>query len=95
MCTPYIAPHFSHLKDISASIPEFDPNSDILLLLDKDVIEVHYVFDQITGSTGTPFAQRLGLGWVVVAELCIGHFHAHDTVNFNKIHLLANGSGAF
>jgi hypothetical protein len=62
----------------------FDAQSEIMLLLGRDVIEAHNVFDQVLRPPGTPFAQRIGLGWVVVGELCIGQIHAQDVVNVNK-----------
>ena len=68
-----------------------DDNVDILLLLGRDVIDAHHVLDQIVGPPGTPFAQRLGLGWVVVGALCVGSFHADNVVNVSKTQLLTNG----
>ncbi|XP_052704714.1 uncharacterized protein LOC128180620 [Crassostrea angulata] len=52
---------------------------------------VHHVRDQITGSQGQPFAQRLPLGWVVIGEICIGKVHPPKDVNVNKAHILNDG----
>jgi hypothetical protein len=62
-----------------------------MLLLGRDVIETHHVFDQVLGPPGTPFAQLLGLGWVVVGELCLGQIHAQDVVNVNKTYVHEDG----
>lgn len=43
--------------------------------------DAHHNLDQVIGPPGTPFAQRLGLGWAVVGELWIGNFHADNTLN--------------
>ncbi|MEW8339513.1 MAG: hypothetical protein AB2708_06655, partial [Candidatus Thiodiazotropha taylori] len=79
------------MYDIADKIPEFDESAEILLLLGRDTIDAHRVFDQVIGPPGAPFAQRLGLGWAVVGELCLGEIHAQDTVNVNKTYLLSNG----
>ena len=73
--TPEIARHFSHLEKIADSIPELDPQANISLLIGRDVIEAHQVQEQITGPRGFPFAQRLGLGWVIVGDVCLGKLH--------------------
>ena len=40
----------------------------------------------VVGPPGTSFAQRLGLGWVVVGEFCVGDFNAKNVVNVSKLH---------
>lgn len=67
--TPEVAQFQPHLCDIAKNFAPLDPNCDILLLLGRDVIEVHQVFYQKLGPKGTPFAQRLKLGWVVIGDM--------------------------
>ena len=67
--TPEVAEHFPLLRPIANKIPLLDPEADIQLLIGRDVIEAHHVFDQLTKPKQTPFAQRLGLGWVIVGEV--------------------------
>lgn len=86
-----MARHHSHLKHIADQIPDFDVQSDIMLLLGRDVIEAHHVCDQVLGPSGAPFAQRLGL--VVVGDLCLGQIHATNVVNVNKTYALEPEDG--
>lgn len=91
ICTADNARRFNHLSCIADLLPEFDANADILLLLGRDVGEVHHVLDQVIGPTGLPFAQRLSLGWVVIGELCLGQVHAPKVLNVYKTHVLKDG----
>jgi len=91
ICTPDNARCHDHLKNIADYLPDFDAQTDVLLLLGRDVIEAHHVFDQVLGPPGAPFAQRLGLGWVVVGELCLGQMHVPTVVNVNKTYVLDDG----
>jgi hypothetical protein len=87
--TPEIAHFHDHLRDIP--IPLLDPNSDILLLIGRDLPEAHHVQEQCTGPVGSPFAQQLNLGWVIVGNVCLGQTHKPDTVNVLKTHVLDDG----
>ena len=89
--TPEIASHFNHLQDIASEIPAFDESADILLLIGRDLSAAHHVHDQIIGSYDSPFAQRLGLGWVVVGQVCLGKVHHSDVVSCNRTNVLING----
>ena len=68
ICTAENARYHEHLSSISDYLPEFDVNADILLLLRTDVVGAHHVYDQVVGPPGAPFAQKLGLGWVVLVK---------------------------
>ncbi|RXN36772.1 hypothetical protein ROHU_002657 [Labeo rohita] len=70
--TPEAAFHHVHLKRIADKIPPLDPDAKILLLLGRDILQVHKVREQISGPGDAPFAQRLDLGWVVVGDVCLG-----------------------
>ena len=85
--TPEVAracPHLGHLTD---HIPSLDLNINIELLIGRDLTEAHHVIDQVTGSRGLPFAQKLSLGWVIIGEVCLGRMHRPDMVNVNKIYI--------
>ena len=88
ICTPKQASHFLHLRNLP--LQDIDPDAKILLLLGRDVIDAHHVYEQVTSSSGMPFAQRLGLGWVVVGEMCLDAMHSQNVVNVNKTNILAN-----
>ena len=86
--SPCVAMHHPHLQDIASSIPEIDEEADILLLIGRDMIDAHHIIEQRTGPVGSPFAQRLGLGWVVIGEVCLGRVHQPDLVTCNKTFLI-------
>lgn len=87
--TPEITSHHAHLKDFS--IPPLDPESEILLLIGRDVPEAQHVCDHIIGPMNAPFAQRLRLGWVVVGDVCLGQSHKPDSVSVLKTIVLDDG----
>ena len=89
--TSEIASLFPHLQNIASQIPALNDDAEILLLLGRDLSSVHHVHDQIIGSDDAPFAQRLGLGWVIVGQVCLGSVHHADDVNCNKTYLLPSG----
>ena len=87
--TPQVAMHHPHLHDIASQIPILDEEADVLLLIGRDLIDAHHVLEQKTGSPGSPFAQRLGLGWVIIGEVCLGKVHQPDSVSVNITHLVS------
>ncbi|XP_034450403.1 uncharacterized protein LOC117767006 [Hippoglossus hippoglossus] len=89
--TPTAACHHTHLKHIADVIPPLDPDTDILLLLGRDILRVHKVCEQISGPGNAPFAQRLDLGWVVVGDVCLGGAHRPLEVSSYKTSILENG----
>ena len=86
--TPSVAMHHSHLQDIASYIPEINEEADILLLIGRDMIDAHHVIDQRIGPPGSPYAQHLGLGWVVIGEVCLGKVHQPESVTCNKTYLI-------
>lgn len=91
---PDIAEHYPHLTDISYQIPHLNDDAPIALLIGRDMVDVNRVLEQRVGSRNTPFAQRLGLGWVLIGEPCSGGTYRLETVNVNKTQLLVNGRGS-
>ncbi|XP_056009395.1 uncharacterized protein LOC130051467 [Ostrea edulis] len=90
--TPEVEMSYPHLRMIAPSIPEFDGNATIPLIIGRDLIEAHHIKEQITGPRGQPFAQRTGLGWAIIGEICLGRLHKRTTLNVNKVSILNNGS---
>ncbi|XP_073668774.1 uncharacterized protein [Paramisgurnus dabryanus] len=79
--SPQIALHHPHLKSIAAQIPEVDSEVPIMMLLGRDLIEVHKVRRYINGPPEAPYALKLDLGWVIVGDVCLGRVHKPESVN--------------
>lgn len=62
-----------------------------MLLVGRDLPEAHHVFEQLIGPKDSPFAQRLGLGWVVIDDVCTGKIHKPDKVSVLKTRILDGG----
>ncbi|XP_069104772.1 uncharacterized protein [Argopecten irradians] len=86
--TPDVALSYPHLSDLAQYIPDLDPSVEIVMLLGRDIPEVHHVQDQRIGPSGSPYAQQLHLGWTIIGETCLGTMHRPDTVNVNKTYLI-------
>ncbi|CAG2225411.1 unnamed protein product [Mytilus edulis] len=91
--TPDIAKSYPHLREIAHQMLDLNPNIDIQLLIGRDVPEAHHVFRQLTGPKGTPFAQELFFGWVIIGDVCLGKVHKPNFVNVNKTNVMNNGRG--
>lgn len=91
---PEVALQYAHLNDIADKIPPLESNADILLLIGRDIPEVHHILDQRIGPRGTPYGQQLHLGWVIIGEACLGKVHKTDVIHVNKTHVLGNGRGS-
>lgn len=89
--TPAAAQHYTHLKSIAHKIPQLDLEAQILLLLGRDILQVHKVREQRNGPPRAPYAQRLDLGWVVIGNVCLGSAHKTETVNSFRTNVLENG----
>jgi len=89
--TPDVARYHSHLQNISHKIEPIDRETDILLLVGRDLLEAHHVLEQRIGPPHTPYAQRLNLGWVVVGDVCLGPKHVTDSVKSYKTYIHAGG----
>ncbi|XP_069105757.1 uncharacterized protein [Argopecten irradians] len=93
IASPDIIKHLHHLKDIP--ILQYRADCDIGLLLGRDIPDVHQVKEQVTGPRNSPFAQRLGLGWVIVGDVCMGNVHRPTgfEISTRKTTILQNGRG--
>ncbi len=88
--TPSAVLYQPHLRHIAKHIPELEPETEILLLLGRDVIRAHKVRQQVNGPINVPFAQRMDLGWVVIGEVCLCNVH-RPMVNTFKTNVLEGG----
>ncbi|XP_035808144.2 uncharacterized protein LOC118470918 [Amphiprion ocellaris] len=93
--SPEIAHHHPHLLPVADKIQPVDLDAPILLLLGRDILQVHKVREQINGPHNAPYAQRLDLGWVIVGEVCLGTVHKPSEVSVYKTNMLNNGRRSF
>ncbi|XP_014677582.1 PREDICTED: uncharacterized protein LOC106817433 [Priapulus caudatus] len=82
--------HFDYNEIKQPFSSSLEQDTQILLLIGRDLTEAHHVLDQRIGPKGSPYAQRLSLGWVIVGETCLGRVHRPfpDKVHSYKTHLL-------
>lgn len=69
--TPEMARRFPHLQDIANEIPPLDETADIHLLIGRDAPELLKVREFKNGLKGTPWAQKLSLGWTIIGQMCL------------------------
>lgn len=72
-------------------IPHLDPEAQILLLLGRDVLQVHKVREQRKGPHSAPYAQQINFGWVVTRHVCLGSAHKPVAVTTFRTNMLNNG----
>ncbi|KAI4900717.1 hypothetical protein NFI96_009187 [Prochilodus magdalenae] len=89
--SPEVARHHPHLEHLVDKIPAVDPDASILLLLGRDLIQVHKVREQCNGPHSSPFAQRLDLGWVIIGDVCLGRTHRTTSVSVFRTSVLVSG----
>ena len=76
-----VALHYAHLRSVAHLIPDIDPQAPIMLLSGRDIIRVHKARKQVNGPHNLPYAQKLGLGWVIVGTVCLGNVHRPRTIS--------------
>lgn len=91
IATPEVADTYPHLQDIAIHMMPLDEDVNILLLIGRDLGDVHHVLEQRVGPPNTPHAQKLHLGWVIVGEVCLGRTHRPDVVVANKVSVMSDG----
>ena len=89
--TPAVGKAHPHLKEIANKIPEIDPEADILLLVGRNVPQLHKVHESRNGKGASPWAQRLDLGWVILGKVCLNGAHTPSNVSSYRTHVLPNG----
>ena len=76
--TPEMATRFPHLQEIANEIPPLDGIANIHLLIRRDAPKLK-VREFRNGPKGTPWAQKLSLGWTIISQMCLdlagGHAH--------------------
>jgi len=93
--TPEAAYHHSHMRAMADQIPALDDTAEILLLLGRDILQVHKVCRQYNGPVNAPFAQKHDLGWVIVGDICLGGAHTPTEVNAFKTCIMDNGRSSY
>ncbi|XP_056016958.1 uncharacterized protein LOC130053620 [Ostrea edulis] len=89
--TPEVANAYPHLSEIASELHPLDIDMEILLLIGRDLGDAHHIIEQRIGPSQSPYAQKLGLGWVVIGEVCLGRTHRPEIVIANKVTILPNG----
>ena len=89
--SPQAASQHEHLRPLAESIPKIETDAGILLLIGRDVPQVHKVRQSRNGPNDAPWAQRLDLGWVILGEVCIGKAHRIPNVSTYRTQVLENG----
>ena len=69
--TPEMAMEFLHLKEVAKEIPPYDPKAKVEILIARDAPELLKVRESRNGQKGTPWAQRLDLGWTISGQMCL------------------------
>ncbi len=87
IATPQVALSHPHLRPIASKIPEIESDVDILLLVRRDVPQLHKVHESRNGRGNVPWAQRLDLGWVIVGEACLDCVHKPTDITAFKTQL--------
>ncbi|VDI09604.1 Hypothetical predicted protein [Mytilus galloprovincialis] len=85
-----VASSYPHMMDIASCIPDIDNQSEIQMLIGRDLIRAHHVIEHRVGVEEVPYAQRLRLGWVIVGNVCLGRFQEQQHVNVNKTVIVGN-----
>ena len=89
--TPAVAMAHPHLRPIADKIHEVRPESEILLLIGRDVPPLHKIRESRNGGGNAPWAQRLDLGWVILGNACLDGAQKPDDISSFKTHILHNG----
>ena len=85
-----IAQAHPHLRSIASKIPKLRPATDILRLVGRDAPPLHKVHESRNGTSDSPWAQRLDLGWVILGNVCLNGAHKPDSISTYKTHILPN-----
>ena len=89
--TPAVGRAHPHLKEFANKIPEIDPEADILLLVGRNVPQLHKVHESRNGKGASPWTQRLDLGWVILGKVRLDVAHTPSNVSSYRTHVLPNG----
>jgi hypothetical protein len=82
--TPEVSRNFHHLQEIADKIPDYDPEVPLGLLIGSDLLEEHHIQKQMLGPKDVPFAQKVGLEWVITGDVCLNKRH-HPELEANKV----------
>ncbi|XP_052694839.1 uncharacterized protein LOC128173163 [Crassostrea angulata] len=91
--TPDVALQHKHMRDIAGDILPIDASRKILLLIGRDLPQVHHVLEQRIGRDHEPFAQRSPLGWTIIGDTCLSGQHRPRAANVYKTFITDSGRG--
>ena len=86
--TPEMATRFPHLQEIANEIPPLDGIANIHLLIRRDAPKLK-VREFRNGPKGTPWAQKLSLGWAIISQMCLDLAGGHAHVLVRRTNLLS------
>ena len=74
------------MHDIADFIPVLDNDTDIHLLIGRDMLPAHHVIDyrHDKDRPHLPFAHKLKLGWVIIGQACLDGVHTPTSVDVLK-----------
>lgn len=58
MSSTAVAYNYTHLHDIASFIPDLDDVAGIELLIERDLVIAHHVFDLLVGDEGLSSGQK-------------------------------------
>ena len=64
---------YTHLRDIADEIPPLDSRAGVQLLIGPNVPELLKVRAFHNDPNGTPWAQKLAVGWTICGQACVDH----------------------
>ena len=82
--TPDVAQQYKHLRDIANHISPIDTSRKILLLIGRDLPQIHHELEQRIGPDDEPFAQRSLLGWTIIGDTCLSGQHIPKSMHSFK-----------
>ena len=86
--TPEMARRFPHFQEIANEIPPLVGIANIHLLISRDAPELK-VREFRNGTKGTPWAQKLSLGWTIIGQMCLDLAGGHAYVLVRRTNLLS------
>lgn len=92
--TPDVALQLNYMRDIANSISPIDTSRKILLLIGRELPQVHHAMEQRIGLDNEPFAQMSPLGWTIIGDTCLSRQHIPKTANVYKTFVTESGRGS-
>ena len=68
LCTLDVENQYPHLTEIACHFPPINDRAEVFFLISRDLPEPQHMQSRIIGQKGTPFAQKLALGWTQLVK---------------------------